>query len=72
MVRILLSSEDLQLYTDTGENERVSFVFKEQIAIVASVYRNWKLTVIEYFFFPWRDVLIDNKSENPILRFRSL
>ena len=72
MVRIFLSSEDLQLYTDTGENERVSFVFKEQIAIVASVYRNWKLTVIEYFFFPWRDVLIDNKSENPILRLRSL
>ena len=34
--RIPVSSEDLQLYTDTGEKERVSFVFKEQIAIVAS------------------------------------
>ena len=32
--RIPLSSEDLQLYTDTGK-KRVSFVFKEQIAIVA-------------------------------------
>ena len=36
--RIPLSSKDLQLYTDTGEKERVSFVFKEQIAIVASAY----------------------------------
>ena len=37
-VRIPLSSEDLQLYTDTGEKESVSFVSKEQIAIVASAY----------------------------------
>jgi hypothetical protein len=36
--RIPLSSEDLQLYTDTGKKERVSFVLKEQIAIVASAY----------------------------------
>ena len=36
--RIPLSSEDLELYTDTGEKERVSFVFKKQIAIVASAY----------------------------------
>ena len=34
----MLSSEDLQLYTDTGKKERVSFVFKELIAIVASAY----------------------------------
>jgi len=33
--RIPLSSADLQMYTDTREKERVSFVFKEQIAIVA-------------------------------------
>ena len=36
--RISLSSENLQLYTDTGKKERVSFVFKEQIVIVASAY----------------------------------
>jgi len=36
--RIPLSGEDLQLYTDMGKKERVSFVFKEQIAIVASAY----------------------------------
>ena len=36
--RIPLSSEDLQLYTDTGEKEHVSFVRKEQIAVVASAY----------------------------------
>jgi len=36
--RIPLSSTDLQMYTDTGKKERVSFVFKEQIAIVAGAY----------------------------------
>ena len=61
--RIPLSSEDLQLYTDTGEKERVSFVFKEQIAIVASTYCALDVTVIEYFFFPWRDVLRNNKFD---------
>jgi len=37
-VRIPLSRKDLQLYTDTGKKERVSFVFEEQVAIVASAY----------------------------------
>ena len=61
--RIPLLSEDLQLYTDTGEKERVSFVFKEQIAIVAITYCALDVTVIEYFFFPCRDVLINNKFD---------
>ena len=36
--RIPLSSADLQMYTDTGKKERVSFVFKEQIAMIAGAY----------------------------------
>ena len=37
-VRIPLSSEDLQMYTDTVQKDRVSFVFKEQVAIIAGAY----------------------------------
>jgi len=37
-VRIPLSSADLQMYTDTGKKRRVSFVFKEQIAIIVGAY----------------------------------
>ena len=41
--RIPLSSEDLQMYTDTVKKERVSFVFKEQIAIIAGAYSALKV-----------------------------
>jgi len=36
--RILLSSADLQMYTDTVKKKRDSFVFKEQIAIIVGAY----------------------------------
>ena len=36
--RIPLSSADLQMYTDTVKKKRVSFVFKEQIAIIPGAY----------------------------------
>jgi len=47
-----LSSEDLQLYTDTGKKERVSFVFKKQVVIVASAYSALEADCDWVFLFP--------------------
>ena len=51
-VRIPLSSADLQMYTDTGKKERVSFVFKEQIAIIAGAYSALEVDSDWVFPFP--------------------